>query len=105
MATTASFYDDLVYGEQNPVLKAILKIEHSKEVRICFRKGQELKKHKAPHPIVVQVLEGKIDFGLEDSERFILEKGMMIALDANLFHDLVAEEDSIVRLSINTKSV
>ena len=59
--------------------------------------------HKAAYPIVVAVIDGSIDFGV-DSERFTLEKGMIIALEANILHDLKATKDSIVLLSMN-KSV
>lgn len=59
--------------------------------------------HKAAYPIVVTVIDGSIDFGV-DSERFTLDKGMIIALEANMLHDLKATKDSIVLLSMN-KSV
>nr|WP_228453976.1 hypothetical protein [Chryseobacterium fistulae] len=59
--------------------------------------------HKAAYPIVVTVIDGSIDFGV-DSERLNLEKGMIIALEANMLHDLKATKDSIVLLSMN-KSV
>lgn len=96
---TISFYNNLVYGQDKPVLSVLMQTVVSREVRITFKKGQEMKEHKAAYPIVVQVLEGSIDFGVS-SERTILEKGMLIALEAGIMHDLQALEDSIVRLSI-----
>lgn len=101
MRKSISFYDDLQYEEQTkPAIKVMVKTPFAKEIRIVFRKGQEMKEHKAPFPIVVQVLEGIIDFGVEN-ERLLLKRGMMITLEGNIAHDLIAREDSIVRLSLN----
>lgn len=95
-----SFYDDVEFGEKKPALKVLLKTPFVNEVRIAFQKGQEMKEHKAAHPIVVQVLEGEIDFGVS-SDRVLLKKGMAITLEPNILHDLIANEQSIVRLSIH----
>jgi quercetin dioxygenase-like cupin family protein len=100
MINIASILADITYGETTPSVSVLLNTVDTKEVRIVFRVGQEMKEHKAPYPIVVAVIEGTIDFGV-GAERFILEKGMMIALEANIAHDLSALENSIVRLSLN----
>jgi quercetin dioxygenase-like cupin family protein len=101
MIETASFYDELHYEEGNkPAVKVMLKNDLAKEIRILFRAHQEMKEHKAPYPIIVQVLEGSIDFGTE-GKRYILKKGMMIQLSANIPHDLLALEESMVRLSLS----
>jgi quercetin dioxygenase-like cupin family protein len=59
-----------------------------------------MKEHKAPFPITVQVIEGKIDFGVEGAN-FELVTGDLIGLEANIPHDLKAIEESIVRLSLS----
>lgn len=101
MVYTASFYEELHYEDgHKPAIKIMIKTDLAKEIRILFRKGQEMKEHKAPYPIVVQILEGSIDFGT-DGQRYPLKKGMMIALPANQIHDLRAMEESMVRLSLN----
>lgn len=96
----ASIYDNIEYGDKNPAIKILIDCPHTKEIRITFRKGQVMKEHKAGYPIVVAVIEGCINFGI-GQERQILKKGMMISLSANIPHDLIAENDSIVRLSLN----
>lgn len=96
----ASFYNDVEYTDDKPSIKVMIDTPAGKEIRIAFKKGQIMKSHKAGYPIVVAVMEGCIDFGLEN-ERLVLDKGMLIALEANVPHNLFAAEDSIVRLSLN----
>ncbi|WP_126972665.1 cupin domain-containing protein [Gynurincola endophyticus] len=95
-----SILDDVEYGEHQPVVKTFFSTTEVKEIRIVFRKEQVMKKHIAPHPIVVQVAKGCIDFGVNDS-RYLLKEGMLITLEAAVPHDLLAVEDSIVRLSLH----
>lgn len=71
----------------------------AKEIQILMAKDSVMKEHKAPFPISVQVLKGKIWFEVE-GECFVLEALDMIALQANVPHSLGGLEDSIVRLSL-----
>ncbi len=73
---------------------------HSKEIRINLEKGAQMKEHKAPGAIMVQVLSGKIEFGVGD-ENVILGALDMITLEPNVLHALTALENSIVRLSLS----
>ncbi|WP_010257469.1 cupin domain-containing protein [Myroides injenensis] len=91
---------DIVYGETKPAIKVLIDTTYIKEIRIVFKIGQEMKQHKTDYPIVIHIIEGKINFGVE-TERFLLNKGDIITLDAGVPHDLIAEEDSIIRLSLN----
>lgn len=102
---TVSFLNELAYNEDKPTpaIKVMMESEAGKEIRIAFRKGQSMKKHQAPFPIVVQVFDGEIDFGVNDEERVNLKKGDMIALDGKVPHDLIANMDSIIRLSLSKK--
>lgn len=43
-----SFYDDVQYGTERPVLKIMLDNERSREVRLSFRQGQEMKNIQLP---------------------------------------------------------
>ena len=94
-----SFTLDLDYNDSRPTTKVILETSFSKEIRILFKKGQVMKKHKAPFPIVVHILKGEIDFGIE-GESTLLKAGSILSLKGNVFHDLTALEDSIVRLTL-----
>lgn len=97
----ASITKDIEYAEGRPAIKVILDSEAGKEIRIVFKKGQEMKEHKAPYPIVVAVFEGSIDFGV-NGETHLLNRGDMITLPGNMPHNLLAKEDSIVRLSLHS---
>lgn len=94
-----SFNEDVVFGDKIST-KVILETSFSKEIRILLKNGQIMKEHKAPFPIIVQVLEGEIDFGVR-GEINKLQKGAIVTLEANVPHDLTALQDSIVRLTLS----
>ncbi len=96
----ASFESDLVAKPEKVQTKLILETAFTKEIRIQLGAGQSMKEHRAPAPIVVHVLEGEIDFGVNGQTQK-LHKGSIVGLDAGVAHDLHAKKDSIVRLSLS----
>lgn len=99
---TASLTEDLVYNEKKPNISILIETETSKEIRIVFKKGQQMKEHKTPFPIVVEIFKGAIEFGVNGKKQH-LNAGKLIALEGGVPHDLIAMEDSIVRLSLTKK--
>ena len=97
---TASLRKEIQYNENKVAINVMMETETSKEIRILFRKGQAMKEHKAGFPITVEIHQGSITFGV-NGEKMILQAGDLISLDANVPHDLHAEEDSIVRLTLS----
>lgn len=94
--------ENLAYGEENVVITPLLETDVSKEIRIVFKKEQIMKEHKTSFPITVEVFEGAIDFGV-DGTTYKLIRGDIVTLDANVKHDLKANDDSIVRLTLSKK--
>lgn len=97
---TASFLSDIEWNDVKPSIKVLVETSATKEIRIAMQSGQLMKEHKAPFPIIVQVIQGSIKFGVEEKD-LQLKCGDLIGLEANVPHDLLALEDSIVRLSLS----
>ncbi len=97
---TASLRKELNYNEDRVAISVMMETETAKEIRILFRKGQTMKEHKAGFPITVEIHQGTIEFGV-NGEKMTLEAGDLISLEANVPHDLLAQEDSIVRLTLS----
>ncbi|MEO8933072.1 MAG: cupin domain-containing protein [Xanthomarina sp.] len=96
----ASLVNNLEYHETRPTIQVLMETESGKEIRIAFKEGQVMKEHKTPFPIVVEIFEGAIDFGVNGTIHH-LEKGDLIALEGGVPHDLTAVKTSTVRLSLN----
>ena len=98
----ASLTANLFFNVEKPSINILIETETSKEIRIALRKGQQMKEHKTPFPIVVFVFKGTIDFGVK-GVKHTLDAGSLIALEGGVPHDLTASEDSIIRLSLSKK--
>ena len=96
----SSFNKDIVYNDDKVAIKLIMETSFTKEIRILLKKGQEMKEHKTPYAIVIQLMEGSIDFGVND-EVTKLTKGDILTLEGNIPHNLIATADSMVRLTLS----
>lgn len=96
---TANQLKDIKKLPHKPSVELLFESDFSKEIRIFMSKGHIMKDHNAPFAIVVEIFEGKIDFGVEGTTHKLV-KGDILSLKAHVVHNLVAEEDSIVRLSL-----
>ncbi|TDU43016.1 quercetin dioxygenase-like cupin family protein [Gelidibacter sediminis] len=96
----ASLTQHIIYHDSKPTIQVLMETESGKEIRIAFKKDQIMKKHKTPFPIVVEIFEGQIDFGVNEMV-YTLNRGELVALEGGVPHDLTALADSIVRLSLN----
>lgn len=95
-----SLYQNLEFKENKPAIQVVLESDFTKEIRIAFKSGQLMKEHKTPFPIVVELMDGSIDFGV-NGEVLHLKKGDLIALEGGVTHDLKATSESIVRLTLS----
>ena len=96
----ASLLENLTFNENKVAVNVLLKTDYSSEVRILLKKDQLMKEHQAPFPIVIEIFDGSIQFGV-NGESQILNRGAIISLDASVPHDLKGITDSIVRLTIH----
>lgn len=96
----ASFLKDIKFSDNKPVVSLLLDTDFSKEIRVVFKKGQTMEDHQAPFAIIVQVVKGCIDFGVNE-EVNQLNVGDMISLKPQIVHNLTATEESIVRLTLS----
>lgn len=96
---TANIYENIIYNENKPIITVLFETDFTKEIRIVMQKGTVMKEHKTSYPIVVEILDGDIEFGV-NQETNHLTKGDLIALYGNVPHDLKANENSIIRLTL-----
>jgi quercetin dioxygenase-like cupin family protein len=68
-------------------------------IRIGFAAGQILKDHRAPAPILVQTTSGDVSFSTAD-RTVPLVPGTAVHVDEGVMHNLVANTDSVVMLTI-----
>lgn len=91
---------NLEFNENKPNITVLFESSFSKEIRILLKENQIMKEHKTPFPIVVEVFDGNIDFGV-NGEIHTLNKGDILTLEGNIPHDLKANENSIIRLTLS----
>lgn len=96
----ASLLENLNFNEEKVAVNVLLKTDYSSEVRILLKKDQLMKEHKAPFPIVIEIFDGSIQFGV-NGESQTLNRGNVISLDASVPHDLKGITDSVIRLTIH----
>ncbi len=97
---TGQFLSNVTFDTTRPKIDVVVETPFSKEIRISMVKDQLMKDHSAPLPIVVQVIQGQIDFGTEKGQ-VMLFTGDLIALDASVKHNLLAIEQSVIRLTLS----
>lgn len=96
----ASILKDVSYNDERPSVQVLLETSFTKEIRITFLEGQILKEHQTPYPIVVELIEGKLSFVVQN-KKLLIERGDLISLEGGIPHSLHAIENCIVRLTLN----
>jgi quercetin dioxygenase-like cupin family protein len=92
--------NNIEFNESKPNITVLFESSFSKEIRILLKENQLMKEHKTPYPIVVEVFEGTVDFGVQ-GEIHNLKKGDILTLEGNIPHDLKATSNCIIRLSLS----
>ncbi len=91
----ASWADDL----PSEKTKAIIKTNEIELARLVIPKGKEYPNHKVSGPIVVQCIQGKIEFTAMGATQE-LHSGQLLYLIAGELHSLKGVEDSVILLTI-----
>ena len=68
-------------------------------VHIALGDGEELKEHMAPFPILVQVVEGEVDFAVNE-EVYRMSTGGLISLPAKLLHAVTAVGNARIQIAL-----
>jgi quercetin dioxygenase-like cupin family protein len=96
----ASILHDVYYNQHKPLVSVLMESDFTREIRIVFKENQVMKEHQTPFPIVVQVFQGEINFGVQGKVKH-LKSGDMLCLAGGIPHDLKAVSDSIIRLTLS----
>lgn len=99
---TSSITDALSYNDLKPNVSVLLETENTKEIRILMKAGQLMKEHQTPFPIVVEIFEGSIEFGV-NGKVLALTRGDLLSLEGGVPHNVQCISDSIIRLSLSKK--
>lgn len=84
-------------GSDKVHFKQIFSNENGGVVLVAFKAGQKLDTHIAPAEVMVQVLEGEIEFTIQDKAN-ILKAGEFLLMGADVSHSVFAKADSKMML-------
>ncbi|MGQ4002820.1 cupin domain-containing protein [Francisellaceae bacterium CB300] len=99
MSELVSFIEGADFSKNKVSIRKLIETLITKEIQISLPKDITMKEHSAPQPITVMLVAGDLDFYVDD-EKFHLNVGDLIYLEAHVKHSLYAIENSIVRLSL-----
>lgn len=87
----------LTFDEQQFQAQILSESEHVRLIGFALRGGQEIKEHRNPNQIAVQVIEGSLIF-TADGQEFSLQAGKVLQVGAQIPHSLRAISDTRVLL-------
>lgn len=87
------------WNEQGPRTRLLSDNGDARLILMTLRAGQEIKEHLSPSKLIVQVIEGSVAFAA-DGQQFTLCTGMLCQLTDGLPHQLRAEKDSVLLLTL-----
>jgi quercetin dioxygenase-like cupin family protein len=100
MAHTTVDVSDAVSIQVGAVVSKVVYRDEEIDVTVFgFDAGEGLTEHTAARPAIVQVLSGRMRFAVEDEET-VLAPGGWLHMSAGSPHSLVAEEPTIMLLTL-----
>lgn len=95
----AEIATDFPYQEGRVSPHTLLDTPSVRVIHIALDVGTELKEHMTSYPIVVEVIEGTISFGV-NAQEYVLEAGGMIHVEAKLLHAVRAITQSRINIML-----
>lgn len=77
----------------------VLKTDTLRVVLMVLKSGAKLQEHHADGRLILQVLEGEINFDAENA-RYKLKAGMLASVEARVPHAVAALNDAVLLLTI-----
>lgn len=74
--------------------------EHFKTIYFKFEEGKGLPNHSHNGAATIQVINGVVNIEFNDGNRFKLVEGDFLSFDARIEHNVIAEEESKVLVTI-----
>lgn len=100
---TATFVESVIGQSEprggHPGAHVVLENETAKVVAFEFGTGDELKEHAAHHPVIIQILRGRVRFTLPDRE-LELAPGALLHLTPQLRHAVTALEPTTLTVTM-----
>jgi quercetin dioxygenase-like cupin family protein len=87
------------FRNDRPYVQVLSDIGAARVVLLAFRAGQQLEEHRSPDQVLVQALRGRVTVALPQSS-VRLQAGLLLRLEANISHSIVARTDALVLLTI-----
>lgn len=98
-AYVEAIFDAATSRGGRPGASAVLDTETAKVVAFEFDAGDVLKEHAARHPVIIQVLRGRVEFTVQD-DVYTLEPGRLIHLTPMLRHAVRATEPATLTVTM-----
>lgn len=89
--------EQLQFSDQHPQARILFESQDARLVGFALRAGQEIKAHRSPSQLLVQVIEGSLVFTVAD-QPFSLRAGMVLQVNAGVPHRLRATVDTLMLL-------
>jgi quercetin dioxygenase-like cupin family protein len=86
------------FTEDQPHAELLTQVADTRVLLISFRAGQLLKEHRVSHNILVQTLQGTVEFRTAEKS-VVLRPGMILQLDANISHNVLAQTEAILLIT------
>lgn len=87
------------FREEEPYIQILSDIGAARLVLLAFKAGQQLREHCTSSQILVQTLRGRLTFTAA-GQSIKLQAGMVLQLEANIPHAVVAQTDAVMLLTM-----